>query len=482
MQELTKQIVDILADGYDHPEVWQTLRESARNDGGTALLPLIEYVHALLDVPQTEPLPLLLRVLRAVAVAQLGEHAVAQDELAELQVMHSQSALVAGAHFHVESLIHVDNPRYQLEGKVCIKPFQQLDVLENSTHQCCASWLQRSAGNLKNSTWREVWNSSAAQEIRASMLDGSYRYCNKSLCPSIQGNQLVPKDELRQRSEFWRRVVDEGTTELAAGPEVVNLAYDRTCNLSCPSCRKEKIAASSEERQVFFDMQTRNVLPMLKTAKSAFVTGSGDPFASKNFRQLLQSLNGHDYPALKLQIMTNGMLLTPEEWQKFPGIHGHVAKLKVSVDAATKGTHETLRRGAHWETMLANMAFMGELRAKGDVEFYELVFVVQQENFREMGDALDLARRVGADQLYFARISNWGTFGADEFRRKMVFAPSHPQYSEFLECMRDPRLRDPMVLMPDLFCFLPPAEDKFNAASAPEAHADAVAAGEPQAA
>jgi sulfatase maturation enzyme AslB (radical SAM superfamily) len=203
-------------------------------------------------------------------------------------------------------------------------------------------------------------------------------------------------------------------------------------------------------------MQDETILPMLREAEVVFVTGSGDPFASKNFRNLLHALTPEAYPALRFQIMTNGMLLTPAQWRAFPALHGRVKVLRISIDAATGPTHEQLRFGARWPVMLENLAFAGRLTAQGEAEHFELIFVVQQDNFREMGDAVDLAQHVGATGIHFTRLTNWGTFTLAQYRNKAVFLPTHGDHAEFLACMRDARLRDPMVLLGDLLEFAGP--------------------------
>nr|WP_315382765.1 SPASM domain-containing protein [uncultured Sphingomonas sp.] len=70
----------------------------------------------------------------------------------------------------------------------------ELHVLERATHQCCASWLDKSAGDLNTSDWEQVWNSESAQAVRASIHDGSYRHCNKMACPAIQSGSLPTKE------------------------------------------------------------------------------------------------------------------------------------------------------------------------------------------------------------------------------------------------------------------------------------------------
>ena len=442
-------MLTLLSDGLDHPELWAVMPQFI--EGVHNLLPAMQHRLAL-ESNQSTSTSLL--VLLGVCGAHLGQAQAMLEKLQPLAIEHSQSPLVQGAIFFVQGICNPRDPKYTLLGKICPAPFVQLDVLERSTHQCCASWLQTSAGDLSTTEWKDVWNSENAQAIRASMFDGTYRFCNKGACPKIQANDLAPAAELASQSEFWSDVIANARTELAQGPEILNLAYDRTCNLACPSCRKERYAADDAERARFDDMQERKILPMLKNAKLVFVTGSGDPFASKNFRRLMEQLTVEDYPDLKFQIMTNGMLFTPAQWNRFPALHRRTAILKISIDAATGPTHELLRRGARWPVMLENMAFAGELTAAGLVDHFELVFTVQAENFREMGDAVDLARQVGATGIYFARITNWGTFTNEQYADKSVFLPTHADHIEFLDRMQDDRLLDPIVLLGDLSPFV----------------------------
>lgn len=442
-------LMSILSDGHDHPEVWEEIPVLSSH-----LPDLSSAIGQRISLESNQSNRLALSLLKLIALGSDGELQLALSEIEDIAAMHSQSALVQGAVFHLHKLADPLNPKFNLAGKICTVPFQQFDVLENSTHLCCASWLQQSAGDLSTTDWQSVWNSDEAQNIRASIHDGSYRFCNKTACPRIQANVLSPAKEVAEKNSLWEQIVNDQLTEMPAGPERVNLAYDRTCNLSCPSCRVERYAADEATRARYDEMQRTSILPMLKDARTVFVTGSGDPFASKNFRRLMHELTPEEYPDLGFRIMTNGMLFTPQQWSAFPSLHGRVHMLKISIDAATGPTHELLRRGAHWPTVLENMAFAGELLKDKQIDELELIFTVQQDNFREMGDAVDLAEKIGATGLYFTRITNWGTFTNEQFAQKSVFLSSHPEYSDFIEAMQDERLRNPLVILGNLNEFL----------------------------
>jgi hypothetical protein len=72
----------------------------------------------------------------------------------------------------------------------CAKPFTWFEVSrgaeEGETFLCCPAWLGKPVGNLLRESVEEVWNGAAAQEIRRSILDGSFEYCNGARCPHFR--------------------------------------------------------------------------------------------------------------------------------------------------------------------------------------------------------------------------------------------------------------------------------------------------------
>ncbi|MFP5454901.1 MAG: SPASM domain-containing protein [Alphaproteobacteria bacterium] len=94
--------------------------------------------------------------------------------------------------------------------------------------------MPESVGDLAEQPWQDVWNSDTAQAIRTSIHDGSYRYCNKTACPLIAGGKLPTKAQASATSPVTQAILDRTQTLLPSSPRRVNLAYDMTCNLSCP--------------------------------------------------------------------------------------------------------------------------------------------------------------------------------------------------------------------------------------------------------
>lgn len=342
------------------------------------------------------------------------------------------------------------NQRRRLEGKFCPNPFSQFDVYENGdAFVCCSAWLSEPIGNLGRQSVASIWNSRKARKIRASIYDGSFRYCDHRLCPAIQKGSLPTLEEGEHDPRFGE-AVRRRATRLDALPTFVNFCNDASCNLSCPSCRTHKILLTEgpelERRQQLHDKLVAALFEQNSDRRFRIsITGSGDPFASKIFREFLFELDGQRFPNLEISLQTNGVLLTPRTWQRLHRIQDNIDIVVVSFDAASERTYRITRRGGHWPTLLQNVRALGRRRESGELRFLRMDFVVQQANYREMPAFVDLARELGADRASFSMVVNWGTWSDAEFAVRSIWNKNHPEFAEFLRVLRDPRLGDSLA-------------------------------------
>src|SRR6267143_3359781 len=58
------------------------------------------------------------------------------------------------------------------------------------------AWLPLVMGNAREQPAAKIWNSMAAQEVRKSIHDVSYRYCSKVHCNWISGRSLPSREEV----------------------------------------------------------------------------------------------------------------------------------------------------------------------------------------------------------------------------------------------------------------------------------------------
>ncbi|HZD54524.1 MAG TPA: SPASM domain-containing protein [Woeseiaceae bacterium] len=320
----------------------------------------------------------------------------------------------------------------------CPQPFESFELRpDGDVHTCCPAWLPVPIGNFHRQTSEEIWNSAPAQAIRRSILDGSYRYCSRLHCPAIVNRRLPRRADLKD--PYHRDIVAKGRVRLERRPVRVLMSQDRSCNLSCPSCRTHLILARKSEQDRLNELFEEVFLPLLRDARQVKITGSGDPFASGHYRHVLKRLSQRKFPQLRVQLQTNGLLLDQRAWEEL-GLDGLVESVWVSIDAARPETYAVVRRGGSFDRLLENFAFLGALRRQGRIRRLRLDFVVQALNFREMPEVVEIARAFGFDAIYFQMIRNWGTFTLAEFDGHLIGSPDHPSYGEFLEVLRHPNL------------------------------------------
>ena len=337
----------------------------------------------------------------------------------------------------------------------CAKPFTWFEVSrgreEGEVFLCCPGWLKRPVGNLLRQSVAEAWNGAAAQDIRRSILDGSFEYCDASLCPHLQ-EISGPVQEVEDVTDpVLRRVIREGLTVLPYGPRDVNCAHDRSCNLSCPSCRTELII-ETRRREEILGIQKKLDDEALADAERLYITGSGDPFGSPLFRSWLRTMKRSNMPRLHtLHLHTNGLLWTPRMWETIPAeIRALIRSAEISIDAASPETYAVNRRGGSFSTLLTRLEFIHGLRAGGPLERLTISMVVQENNFREMRDFVFLGKRFGVDTVYFSRLADWGTFSPEELQSRSVHRADHPRHRELLAALSDHVLGDPIVCMGNL--------------------------------
>jgi hypothetical protein len=336
----------------------------------------------------------------------------------------------------LEKFVGADNEH--MKQFVCPLPFERFDIGPNGdVLVCCGHWLPTSIGNFMKDPIDAVLNSARAMKIRESVTDGSYKYCNHLECGAMAQDTLPTRNQLSRprtrdavaRGDFHRDGIDE-----------LMFAFDQTCNLSCPSCRTHRIVEKMSESIDKARAVEQKLLPLLPTVRVLHINPAGELFASKPSRKLLELIDDERCPDIELHVISNGTLFSEEEWSKFPGIHGKVRSVRISIDAATKETFEKLRRLGKHDIFLENMRFLSRLRSTGGISQLKFSFTYQLDNFREMPAFVGFCAEMNADFAIFERLQNIA-FTHEEFRQKAVHYPDHPLYAEFIEVVRNPVFR-----------------------------------------
>ena len=316
-----------------------------------------------------------------------------------------------------------------LKHYTCSNPFTTLEIHNNVGFVCCPSWLPNKI-ELNGTSLKDVYNGESVVDIRNSILDGSFKYCNKELCPHLSRllNYGVTSGpiHLKSNSNYTTPIIEPTT------PTTILMNFDRTCNYKCPSCRVDLIVESSKGIERIEKTIEEIDTYYSANVKTLYITGTGDPFVSVSFRNYLRNFNPKKYPKLtNIHFHTNASMWTKEMWDSMSNVHKYVTSCEISIDAGTQNTYENKTRlGGKWDTLINNLNFISTIDTLKSIK---TSFVVQDSNYMEMETFYNLMYSIFGKKVsvFFGKITNWGTFSEGEFKLRQVWDTNHPEHNLF---------------------------------------------------
>ncbi len=353
----------------------------------------------------------------------------------------------------IQQIARIEEIRRRNINTFCSIPFEYAFIDDTGdVYPCCPSKFKLSIGNLIKDSLTEVWNSKASMAVRKSIVDRTFRYCDYEACEYLKGGQSKHGENADRDVLKDNKALDLQTINRVPG--IINLAYDRTCNLSCSYCR----TGIHSSKQYLIENTARihhNIFgEKLHGVQRLIISGNGDPCASRFYMDLLQNFDQKKYANVKIKIQTNGLLLTPEKWNSIPKSHSAIDWITVSIDAAEAETYK-INRGGNFEKLLKNLEFVSELRKSNKIKLFFINFVVQANNYKEMKQFVELGFKYKCDLVEFQCIENWGTYSPHDFKKVAIHDKSHPEHKEFLKVLEDPIFTKPIVCVYKLLDFIP---------------------------
>jgi len=321
--------------------------------------------------------------------------------------------------------------RGELTNVRCLVPFTRLEFLgKGLVTSCCHTFTKvYSVGNMKRGSVARIWNGRALQRLRRRLLLGRVESVCQPNCPYLS-KPPIPIAALPEQTAHERTLKEHlaaGQTFLTTHPAVFTLTNWGACNLRCRMCNNYSsqpmpahVAHTHEQLKAFFDEKVVLVL-----------TGNGDPLARRDTRELLINFPSARHPGVRFEILTNGLLWTREMWAKIR--HCRFSAVNVSIDAATRETYESIRRGGRWEALQAALQVLKDGKDEGLLTTVNINMTVMRSNYREIPAFAAMARRFGFG-AYFTRIR--GAFGDEN-----IFDPPDAlALAELRRVLADPSL------------------------------------------
>jgi hypothetical protein len=338
-----------------------------------------------------------------------------------------------------------------MRNKICPVPWQHMEIGYNhDVFLCCH--IPTPVGNLGEDRYsaslskiEEIWKGEKAEEIRSSILDRSYRFCDANTCPILDqpvettpyewwhtSLAIYPQDIVKARPNW--------TVSIAPWPLRISLANDKSCNLACESCRNDRLLDDANPK---LDIALRRLLNagVLEFAEVLKLNGSGEFVHSKKLLAFVAEVLVR-YPRLRLELLTNMTTFDAEMFYRL-GFRHRVSQIWGSIDAATPATYAKVR-GGNFKAVLRHLDSFANIRGDEGIRLI-MGFVVSSRNFREMGAFAKLAddRGIGA---HFMGIQNWGHLRREVYDELDVARKTHPAHTELVELINaDPILKKPHV-------------------------------------
>lgn len=316
-----------------------------------------------------------------------------------------------------------------LNNYVCKNPFNILEMHEWFSGQCVPEWLLKYIPI--HTDLDKVWNSKEAIEVRESVMDGSYKFCDKTQCPYLEYllkyGKVDPNGPIVEKANFPIELLN------TSGPHRLDLDFDNSCNYKCPSCRKDTYMADSDKMDEISKRLEEVKKVFGNSVKELYLSASGDPLVSRTYRKFLQTFNPLEFPNLEnIHFHTNASMWNSKVWNSMPNVHKFVRSCEISIDAATKETYETkVRLNGNWDNLISNLKFISTIKG---LRLIKPSFVVQQKNYKEMYDFAQLMKSIFGNKVLvlFVKINNWGTFSDSEFMKEKIWDSNHPEYDDFI--------------------------------------------------
>ena len=311
----------------------------------------------------------------------------------------------------------------------CTRPWTSFEITrENGEVRVCC-WTSNVLGNVNEGSIAEIWNGQEARELRRKMAAGDYADVCPETCPYIQGiykdNVVIPREQkFLANFELSQREIAERRELIESLPRIWRITHSTLCNLDCVMCYQDREDKTSLPASIYEDVKK-----YYHVMQELLLMG-GEPFAIKQFRNLIRNFPAEQYPDVAFTFITNGTIFDPE-------IVAMVGRLRVlwmliSIDAATPATYSQVRRKGDLEVTLNGVRTWAELGRRKNFGVV-LSFTVMRSNVRELAEfvALTAAEKVSC-QFTLVR----GDFGDED-----LIDPSVLDY-ETARALRHPALND----------------------------------------
>lgn len=230
-------------------------------------------------------------------------------------------------------------------------------------------------GNIYKQDMLTIWKKGAELKLFRKMSLNKCLHCfkNCNLGPAILENESSVSDPVSFKH-----------------PRTVTILYGLLCNLRCSMCPQD------HHNNLILDSDFLKKNVNWDQVEDIELQG-GEVLAMKDAKNMYLWLTKQ--MGKKVNLITNGMLID-DEWAEHL-VQGS-RKIRISVNAAGKKTHELINKGSHYEKVIDNIRKLIHLKHHYNLDVkIQYKFTITPENVREIADAIEVADNLGCDKINY---------------------------------------------------------------------------------
>ncbi|MGB5637103.1 MAG: radical SAM protein [Waterburya sp.] len=203
---------------------------------------------------------------------------------------------------------------------------------------------------------------------------------------------------------------------LSFSPRSIQIECTTRCNLKCTFCEISYWTETPADLEFDNVQQMVAHLPKLKRID---LTGIGEALVNNNFFEIVKFLKDK---GIYITLNDNFTLMTEQTARRI--IDLGIDQIFLSLDGATADTYESIRRGAKFERVIANVKRLVALKQEMGSKLPEVKIntVVCNTNYQELPAIIEIAHEVGIGMVQFVNIVTFddtSSMGTRELRQEV---------------------------------------------------------------
>lgn len=231
-------------------------------------------------------------------------------------------------------------------------------------------------------------------------------------------------------------------------PEEISISSDCACNVRCKICRDEYYKTNYNKNNI--EQEIENTwLPIFKDAQILRFGCAGEPFAGLKELTIIKK-TVERYPNLKFHFHTNGILGTEEKLKEL-NVYDKTDIITLSLHSATRWTYNKIVRNGNFDKVMKNIKLYSKMREENLLKTFRMVFVVYDENYKEMPKFVELAKRNNAIAEFWALRKIDNTKLGKDFEKHSLINKNHKHHADLIKILKSPIFdSDDVILFPEL--------------------------------